>query len=84
MKIYENYIENTANKAVINQTVDVVHDVSDCYAVKCNVTASNALDESAPSVTVVSFPRGRFTERTHCRYIEPPTGDIERHSVASV
>ena len=60
MKTYDNYINNTENKAVIHQTVDVFHNVPDCYTVECNVTASNALDESPPCATVILFPRGKF------------------------
>ena len=58
MKIYDNYTNNTENRAVIAQTVDVAEDVPDCYTLECSVTASNELGESVPSITVISFPHG--------------------------
>ena len=90
MKTYNNYINNTDNKANISQVVDVYHDVPDCYTVECNVTASNALDESAPCTMVIPFPRGRFesvndvTTHTADTCNDAPTGDVERHLVACV
>ena len=59
-KTFDNYINNTENRAVITQTVEVVEDVLDCYQMECSVTASNELDESVPSLTVISFPCGTY------------------------
>ena len=73
MKTYDNYINNTENKAVIHHTVDVFHNVPDCYKVECNVTASNTLDDSEPFTTVIPFPHGMFEgvddDYTQCRHM---------------
>jgi hypothetical protein len=63
LKIYDNYTNNTENRAVITQAVDVAQDVPDCYTLECSVTASNELGESVPSITVISFPHGYVTQR---------------------
>ena len=59
-KTFDNYINNTENRALITQTVEVAEDVPDCYQLECSVTASNELDESVPSLTTISFPRGIY------------------------
>ena len=58
LKTFDNYINNTENRAVIIQAVEVGRDVPDCYTLKCSVTASNELDESVPSLSAISFPCG--------------------------
>ena len=54
-------INNTDNRAIIIQhTVELDQDTTDCHTLQCNVTASNALDDSVPSVTDISIPLGEL------------------------
>ena len=58
--VYDTSINNAENNVLINQTIELAQDIPDCYRVECNVTASNALDESSPCATIILFPRGKF------------------------
>ena len=61
-------INNTENRAVINQAVKLAQNIPGCYKLQCTVTASNALDESTPDVTDISIPLRKFyliTNATH-------------------
>ena len=48
-------INNTDNRAVICHTVELDQDITDCHTLQCNVTASNALNDSIPSTTDISI-----------------------------
>jgi hypothetical protein len=60
----ENIVDNVTlndtdilNEPVVNHTVDLPPYIPDCYTLQCNVTASNALDQSNISITDIYFPK---------------------------
>ena len=57
-------INNTDNRAVIQHTVELDQDITDCHTLQCNVTACNVLDDSIPSVTDISIPLSELQTST--------------------